>query len=95
MEELTNCIIHLNLPSAWKININGSQVHIFEKDEIHEITKTDIFIDTFLTFIIRVFAWRLPSNHEVYECYNSSMKNITFSNLIKVISTYSVFQGVT
>ena len=34
-------------------------------------------------------------NHEVYECYNSSMKNITLSNLIKVISTYSVCLEVT
>ena len=51
MEKLTNCIIHLNLPSAWKININGSQVHIFEKDEIHEITKTDMILPQHLYFV--------------------------------------------
>ena len=46
-------------------------------------------------FILRVFGWLLPSNHEVYECYSSSMKNITLSKLIKVISTYSACLGVT
>ncbi|XP_065654860.1 uncharacterized protein LOC136081473 [Hydra vulgaris] len=94
MEEFTKRIIHLNLPSSWNINNNISHVHIFEKDEIHEVTKTDIFIDASLTFILRIYAWHLPSTHEVYKSYDSSMKNITLSNLIKVISSYSICLGV-
>ena len=47
--------------------------------------------DTF-NFIVQVFARCLPTDHEIYKNYNSSVKNITVSNLVKALSNYRVFE---
>ena len=45
-------------------------------------------------FIIRIFVWSIPSDHEIYNTYNRSVKNITLSNLMKVTLSYNLFQGI-
>ena len=41
-----------------------------------------------------MFSWCLPTDHEIYNVYNSSVKNITVSSLIKVLSNYNVCEGI-
>ena len=54
----------------------------------------DIFVSDIFNFIIRVFALCLPTDHEIYKNFNSSVKNITVSNLVKVLSNYRVCEGI-
>ena len=52
------------------------------------------FIDYLLNFTIRVFAWCLAIDHEIYKKYEKSVKNITLSNLLKEIAQYQICKGI-
>ena len=78
-DELWKRVTKLSLPSYWKINCSNT-VHLYKSDPIYENPVLDIFVSDTFNFIIRVFAWCLPTDHEIYKNYNSSFKNITVSN---------------
>ena len=82
----------MSLPSYWKINCNNT-VNLYKTDPIYENPVLDIFVSDTFNFIIRVFAWCLPTDHEIYKNYNSSVKNITVSNSVKVFSNFRVCEG--
>ena len=69
-------------------------MHCWKKDEIHIIPEIDIFIDSDLNFTIRVFAWCLEKDHEIYKKFDKSVKKITLSNLIKEIAQYHICMGI-
>ena len=82
----------LKLPDEWQIS--DKQNHIFQKSKSYEISIIDIYVGEGLEFIIRVFSWCIPLDHEIYTKYKKTMKNITLSNLIKVISYYNICSGI-
>ena len=59
------------LPRKWETTI-GNNVNCWKKDDIHEIPQIEVFIDNLLNFTIRVFAWCLAIDHEIYK----SKKNL-------------------
>ena len=66
--------------------ISDKKNHTFRKSKYYEISSTDIGED--LEFIIHVFCWCIPLDHEIYtKCKKTS-------NLIKVISTYNICSGI-
>ena len=67
------------LPHDWQISEKKS--HIFQKSKSYEISSTDTYIGEYLEFIIHVFYWCIPLDHEIY----TKCKKKT-SNLIEVIS---------
>ena len=91
MHEFKKIILSLKLPGDWQIP--DQQNHIFRKSKSYEISSTDIYVGEDLEFIIRVFSWCIPLDHEIYTIYKKTMKNIT-SNLIKVISNYNIYPGI-
>ena len=80
------------LPDDWQIS--DKENHIFQKSKSYEISSIDIYVGEDLEFIIRVFSWCIPLDHEIYTKYKKTMKNITLSNLIKVISYYNICSGI-
>ena len=92
LHEFKKRISSLKLPNDWQIS--DKQNHIFQKSKSYEISSTDIYVDEDLEFIIHVFFWCVPLDHEIYTKYKKTMKNITLSNLIKVISNYSICSGI-
>ena len=40
--------------------------HIFQESKFYEISRADIYIGEDLEFIIRVFYWCIPLDHEIY-----------------------------
>ena len=52
------------LPHDWQISEKKS--HIFQKSKSYEISSTDIYIGEYLEFIIHVFYWCMPLDHEIY-----------------------------
>ena len=70
------------LPEDWQIS--DKQHHIFQKSKFHEISNTDIYIGEDLEFIIHVFYWCIPLDHEIYtKCKKTS-------NLIKGIYSHKI-----
>ena len=92
-EEFCNRITKLKLPEKWGIVIEQNNVHVFQKEEKHEIPFIDIYIENDLLYTIRIYAWFLPQSHIIYSLYQRSVKNITLSNLIIVISNYVLCPG--
>ena len=52
------------LPDDWQIS--DKQYHIFRKSKSYEILNTGIYIGEDLEFIIHVFYWCIPLDHEIY-----------------------------
>ena len=53
-----------------------------------------IFIAQSFRFQIRVWAWVLADNHDIYGHYNSSCENIFLSSLVYSLNLYNVYQGI-
>ena len=66
----------------------GKQNHIFQKSKSYEISSTVIYISKDQKFIIHVFYWCIPLDHEIYtKCKKTS-------NLIKGISSHNICSGI-
>ena len=92
LHEFKKRISSLKLPDDWQMS--DKQNHIFQKSKSYEISSMDIYVGEDLEFIIRVYSWCIPLDHEIYTKYKKTMKNITLSNLIKVISYYNICSGI-
>ena len=84
----------LHLPENWQINSSSDYYRILKHDTIHDIPIFDIYIRDNLEFTIRVFAVRIPANHEIYMKFSKSVKNISLSNLVQEISHYCICEGI-
>ena len=61
-----------------------TQNHIFQKSKSYGTSSTVIYIGEDREFIIHVFYWRIPLDHEIYtKCKKTS-------NLIKGISSHKI-----
>ena len=49
-----------------KMTGKGKQNHIFQKSKSYEISSTVIYISKDQKFIIHVFYWCIPLDHEIY-----------------------------
>ena len=58
------------------------------------ISLYEIFIGLNLRFQIRVLAWILPDNHDIYGHNNSFCENVFLSNLVYSLNSYNVCQGI-
>ena len=71
-----------------KMTGKGKQNHIFQKSKSYEISSTVIYISKDQKFIIHVFYWCIPLDHEIYtKCKKTS-------NLIKGISSHNICSGI-
>ena len=68
-----------------KMTGKGKKNHIFQKSKSYEISSTVIHIGEGQKFIIHVFYWCIPLDHEIY----TKCKKKT-SNLIKGISSHKI-----
>ena len=79
---------------GWEISTTDRTAHFSLKDEIHSVPKYEISVEENLAFITRVMLWTIPSNHEIYSTYGSSLKNITLPNLIRYILELNICLGL-
>ena len=73
-EEFEKRVAKFHLPENWQINSLANHYRILEHDTIHDIPIFDIYIGNNLEFTIRVFAVRIPGNHEIYMKFSKSVK---------------------
>ena len=72
-----------------KMTGKGKQNHIFQKSKSYEISSTVIYISKDQKFIIHVFYWCIPLDHEIY----TKCKKET-SNLIKGVCSHKICSGI-
>lgn len=63
-------------------------------DEHYLIPHYEIYVNSSLSYEIRVLAWKLPSYHELFSSYSSTVQNITLSQLIAQLNKYKLCQGM-
>ena len=87
-------ILSLKLPADRQISDKQNQ--IFQKSKSYEISSIDINVDEDLEFIILVFSWCIPldHDHEIFTKCKKTIINVTLSNHIKVISYYNICSGI-
>ena len=86
-------ISKLKLPVGWSINISAFS-YIKKSDDIHNLPQFEIIVDLNLAFKIRTFALLIPPDHDIYTIYKNSVKNITLTSLIKILSSYKLCNSV-
>nr|XP_047126212.1 uncharacterized protein LOC124807816 [Hydra vulgaris]XP_047126213.1 uncharacterized protein LOC124807816 [Hydra vulgaris]XP_047126214.1 uncharacterized protein LOC124807816 [Hydra vulgaris]XP_047126215.1 uncharacterized protein LOC124807816 [Hydra vulgaris]XP_047126216.1 uncharacterized protein LOC124807816 [Hydra vulgaris]XP_047126217.1 uncharacterized protein LOC124807816 [Hydra vulgaris]XP_047126218.1 uncharacterized protein LOC124807816 [Hydra vulgaris]XP_047126219.1 uncharacterized p len=92
-QEFVDRVSILKLES-WELVISKDLVKVFKVDNIHLQPQYEVYVQPSLIFTIRSFAWNLPDTHDIYLNYKQSVKNITLSSIIALLSTYSLCQGV-
>ena len=84
----------LKVPSSWEIVHTNDNIVFKYNDDIHSVPKYGIYTNDTLAFRIRYFLWMLPNNHELYTTSFHSFQNITVSNLINILTSYDVCNGI-
>ena len=64
--------------TGWEVSTTDKTAHFTFNDEIHSVPKYEIHVDENLSFIIHILLWTIPSNHEIYSSYGSSLKTSQF-----------------
>ena len=94
-DEFKNRVSMIKLQSSWNLSITEKQIVFTCIGEIHIVPIFEIYADETLTFYIRTYLWKLPINHIIYTEYSQSLKNITASNLIKILQSFEICLGIT
>jgi hypothetical protein len=85
----------LNLPQGWNLSVTSSLVTVTFMDSTHMVPKFEIFVTEDLSFITRVFLWRLPAEHPIFRDNFQSFQNITLSNFISSLISFNICPGIT
>ena len=93
IQEFCQRISKLKLSVGCSINISEFS-YIKLSDDIHDLPQFKIIVELNLAFKIQIFALFIKPNHDIYSAYKNSLKNITLTNLIKVLSSYKLCTGV-
>ena len=91
-QEFCQRISKLKLPVGWSINISEF-AYIKNSDDIHDLPQFEIIVTLNLAFKIRTFGLFILPDHDIYTTYENSVKNVTLTNLIKVLSSYKLCTG--
>ena len=89
-EEFVKRLLDLKLSSEWNI----LQIKFTSQNWMHTIWFHYTKYLLGKVFQIRVLAWVLPDNHDIYGQYNSSCENVFLSNLVYSLNSYNVCQGI-
>ena len=83
----------LKLP-GWQMTDHSNFMTFFHYDSVHSVPKFEIYVDEQLNFRARCYLWSLPATHDVYTNFQKSVKNITISNLMNIVSSYGFCPGL-
>ena len=92
--EFQKRIMLVKLPASWHIVPDTNNIKIFNQDASHALPYIEVFVDTDLQFTVRVFMWKLPDDHEIYVKNSRTVRNITLSNLIHILTSYGLCTGI-
>ena len=70
-------------------------MHLSYTADQYVTSKFDLYIDKELNYLVRYYEWVVPKQHPVYKRYEGSMLNITLTNFISHLKSYSLCIGIT
>ena len=80
--------------TGWNIHSNADWLKISRDGPVYIVPKFEIHIDSSLGFSVRVFGWLLPDNHQIYIEGRRSVRTLTLTNLMHLVSGYNICKGV-
>ena len=92
-QELQNRIAFLNLGKDWTVSNHESYSSVISSSGDHMLPQFEIYVEPSLKFTLRVFGWLLNDLNELCSNYERSFKNITLSDLVKVLNGYILCPG--
>ena len=91
--EFSSRVLNLKL-TGWQMTKTNNQFALTMADDIHMVPKCEIYVDENLTFKIPVLLWGVPSSQQLYSMNQSSVKNITISQLINAVKSFNICPGL-
>ena len=84
----------LKLPNGWTMNTTSECFVVSFSDGFHMVPKFEFFVSEDLSFILRVFLWKLPANHIIFKNNMQSFKHATLSSFISSLTSFSICPGI-
>ena len=76
------------------VSETGKGVHASYTEDQYVTSKFGLCVDYELNSFVR-YEWVVPKQHSVYKRYEGSMLDITLTNFISRLKTYSLYIGIT
>ena len=92
-DEFKKRILLLKLQPAWTVKTTPHCIVTYS-DGIHALPKFEIFVNEKLSFLCRVYSWKVPENNELLLSYKNSFLYTTLSNLINCLEKYVLCPGI-
>ena len=70
-------------------------IHLTYTEDRYVTSKFHLYIDKELNYLVRYYEWVVPKQHPVYKRYEGSKLNITLTNFITHLKSYSLCIGIT
>ena len=82
--------------STWNTTMLDTKLILKKISECYNTTLPEftLTVDDGLGFTIQVYDCFLPEDHYIYKTYRRSMKNITVSDLVKILENYIICPGI-
>ena len=94
-EDLRNKISDLKSLQNWDKTVEVDCIVLRKQNPKYLIPEFTVILDDSLGFTIKVYEWFLPEDHEIYKINKRSLKNVTLSNLLNKIGSYTICSGTT
>ena len=92
-EDFNKRINLLKLESAWTVTTSPYCI-ISYSDGRHSLPKFEIFVQENLSFLCRVYSWKVPEDNELLHTFKNSFTNTTLSNFINCLEKYALCPGI-
>ena len=92
--DLKTRIETLNFLKDWKLEFFENGLTVSLSNDILIFPQYLISADYTLNYTIQIFNYLLPENHVIYKDYKRSLKNITISSLVDILTRCIICEGV-
>ncbi len=92
--DFCNRITQLKSLTKWNIEKTNDRVVLKQLNPSLLLAEYEIIVDDSLGFTIIILGWLLPEDHFLYTRHLRSVRNITISELINLVKTLTICQGV-
>ena len=93
LEDLNKRVTKLKI-GPWSYRICNDKTYIEVNEAPFLVPKYSIKIDESLNFIVTVYNWPLPDDHNVYINHRQSLRNMFISSLLSGIEDFVMCPGV-
>ena len=93
LDDLNKRLTKLKI-GPWSYRICNDKTYIEVNEAPFLVPKYSIKIDESLNFIVTVYNWPLPDDHNVYINYRRSLRNVFISSLLSGIEDFGMCPGV-